>query len=90
MFYDRCIRSITKLMNYYILRLIEDGTIEYLKKRWLPKHLRCEKDHTKVNGSAAESRRHQPQLDQPLGSDYFGSIPISPPSADPRPPTPPP
>ena len=34
----------TKLMNNYILRLIEDGTIEHLKRKWLHKDIYCESE----------------------------------------------
>ena len=37
----------TKLMNYYILNFIEDGTITQIKQRWLPKPLSCERDDVK-------------------------------------------
>ena len=29
-------------MNHYILRLIEDGTIQHLKRKWIPNNIRCE------------------------------------------------
>ena len=37
----------TKLMNHYILQMIEDGRIERLKKRWLPNRILCKPDDLK-------------------------------------------
>ena len=34
----------TKLINHYILKLMEDGTIEHLKRKWHPRRIRCEVD----------------------------------------------
>jgi hypothetical protein len=34
----------TKLINNELLRLMEGGTVEHLRRRWRPKRIRCEMD----------------------------------------------